>query len=158
MFSRSINIGGNTITANLAKEFQESFAAAEDRKKKDGYVSLGGAYADDKNADIAKEAKIIRNAMTRLHAEISRSINFYRAQQAGTAPQRIFLCGGTANLPYLREFFAEKFQLPIEYFNPLQATSRSRATSTWRRSSATPTCSANSSASGCARSTPARWS
>ncbi len=120
VFSRSINIGGNTITANLAKEFQESFSAAEERKKKDGYVSLGGAYADDKNADIAKQAKIIRNAMTRLHAEISRSINFYRAQQAGTAPQRIFLCGGTANLPYLREFFAEKFQLPIEYFNPLK--------------------------------------
>ncbi len=120
VFSRSINIGGNTITANLAKEFQESFSAAEERKKKDGYVSLGGAYADDKNADIAKQAKIIRNAMTRLHAEISRSINFYRAQQAGTAPQRIYLCGGTANLPYLREFFAEKFQLPIEYFNPLK--------------------------------------
>ena len=120
VFSRSINIGGNTITAALAKEFQESFSAAEERKKKDGYVSLGGAYADDKNADIAKEAKIIRNAMTRLHAEISRSINFYRAQQAGTAPQRIFLCGGTANLPYLREFFGEKFQLPIEYFNPLK--------------------------------------
>ena len=120
VFSRSINIGGNTLTANLAKEFQESFTAAEDRKKRDGYVSLGGAYADDKNPDVARAAKIIRNAMTRLHAEISRSINFYRAQQAGTAPQRIFLCGGTANLPYLREFFAEKFQLPIEYFNPLK--------------------------------------
>ncbi len=120
VFSRSINIGGNTLTANLAKEFQESFTAAEDRKKRDGYVSLGGAYADDKNPDVARAAKIIRNAMTRLHAEISRSIHFYRAQQAGTAPQRIFLCGGTANLPYLREFFAEKFQLPIEYFNPLK--------------------------------------
>ena len=120
VFSRSIPIGGNTITGNLAKEFQESFAAAEDRKKNKGYVSLGGAYADDKDPDVAKEAKIIRNAMTRLHAEISRSINFYRAQQSGTAPARIFLCGGTANLPYLREFFAEKFQLPIEFFNPLR--------------------------------------
>ena len=120
VFSRSIPIGGNTITANLAKEFGESFAAAEDRKKKKGYVSLGGAYADDKDPDVAKEAKIIRNAMTRLHAEISRSINFYRAQQSGTAPARIFLCGGTANMPYLREFFSEKFQLPIEYFNPLR--------------------------------------
>jgi Tfp pilus assembly protein PilN len=58
--------------------------------------------------------------MTRLHAEISRSINFYRAQQSGTQPARIYLCGGTANLPYVREFFAEKFQLPIEFFNPLQ--------------------------------------
>ncbi len=120
VFSRSIPIGGNTITSNLAKEFGESFAAAEDRKKKKGYVSLGGAYADDKDPDVAKEAKIIRNAMTRLHAEISRSINFYRAQQSGTPPARIFLCGGTANLPYLREFFSEKFQLPIEYFNPLR--------------------------------------
>ena len=120
VFSRSIPIGGNTITANIAREFNESFAAAEERKKRDGYVSLGGAYADDKDPDIAKEAKIIRNAMTRLHAEISRSINFYRAQQGGAAPVRIFLCGGTANLPYLREFFAEKFQLPLDFFNPLR--------------------------------------
>ena len=120
VFSRSIPIGGNTITGNLAKEFTESFAAAEERKKSKGYVSLGGAYADNQDPDVAKEAKIIRNTMTRLHAEISRSINFYRAQQGGTAPQRIFLCGGTANLPYLREFFSEKFQVPIEFFNPLR--------------------------------------
>ncbi len=120
VFSRSIPIGGNTITGNLAKEFAESFASAEERKKTKGYVSLGGAYADNQDPDVAKEAKIIRNTMTRLHAEISRSINFYRAQQGGTAPQRIFLCGGTANLPYLREFFSEKFQLPIEFFNPLR--------------------------------------
>ncbi len=120
VFSRSIPIGGNTITINLAKEFQENFAAAEERKKRDGYVSLGGAYADDHNPDVAKAAKIIRNSMTKLHAEISRSINFYRAQQNGTQPARIFLCGGTANLSYLREFFGEKFQVPLEFFNPLR--------------------------------------
>ncbi len=120
VFSRSIPIGGNTITSNLAKEFGENFTAAEERKKREGYVSLGGAYADDANPVIAKESKIIRNTMTRLHAEISRSINFYRAQQSGTQPARIFICGGTANLPYLREFFGEKFQLPIEFFNPLK--------------------------------------
>ena len=120
VFTRSIPIGGNTITGNLAKEFGESFASAEERKKTKGYVSLGGAYADNQDPDVAKEAKIIRNAMTRLHAEISRSVNYYRAQQGGTAPQRIFLCGGTANLPYLKEFFTEKFQLPIEFFNPLR--------------------------------------
>jgi type IV pilus assembly protein PilM len=120
IFSRSIPIGGNTITANLAKEFGEGFSAAEERKKRDGYVSLGGAYADDQNPEVAREAKIIRNTMTRLHTDIARSISFYRAQQSGSAPQRIFLCGGTANLPYLREFFAEKFTIPIEYFNPLR--------------------------------------
>ena len=120
VFTRSIPIGGNTITGNLAKEFQESFASAEERKKSKGYVSLGGAYADNQDPDVAKESKIIRNAMTRLHAEISRSVNYYRAQQGGSAPQRLFLCGGTANLPYLKEFFTEKFQMPIEFFNPLR--------------------------------------
>ena len=120
VFTRSIPIGGNTITGNLAKEFGESFASAEERKKAKGYVSLGGAYADNQDPEVAKESKIIRNAMTRLHAEISRSINYYRAQQGGSAPQRLFLCGGTANLPYLKEFFTEKFQLPIEFFNPLR--------------------------------------
>jgi hypothetical protein len=63
---------------------------------------------------------MIRNTMTRLHAEISRSISFYRAQQHGAAPQRVLLCGGSVSLPYMREFFHEKLQLPVDFFNPLR--------------------------------------
>lgn len=121
VFSRSIPIGGNAITQAIAKEFAEPFNAAEQRKRNGGFVALGGTYADDKNPEVARMAKTIRNTMTRLHAEISRSINFYRAQQGGSQPQRVFLCGGTANLPYLREFFAEKINnAPVEFFNPLR--------------------------------------
>ena len=121
VFSRSITIGGNAITQNLAKEFGEPFAVAELRKKERGYVGLGGAYAEDKDPDVARAAKLIRNTLTRLHADISRSINFYRAQQGGSQPARIFLCGGSAHLPYVREFFAEKFSsASIEFFNPLR--------------------------------------
>ena len=58
--------------------------------------------------------------MTRLHAELMRSITHYRAQQQGDRPARIFLCGGGAGMPNMREFFHEKFELPIEFFNPLQ--------------------------------------
>lgn len=126
VFSRSIPIGGNAVTQGLAKEFQEPFNVAETRKKREGMVSLGGTYAEDKNPDIAKAAKLIRNTLTRLHAEISRSINFYRVQQGGAQPQRLFLCGGTANLPYVREFFAEKINAPIEFFNPLRNVSVGR--------------------------------
>src|ERR1043165_10131104 len=49
-----------------------------------------------------------------------RSITHYRAQQQGNRPDRIFLCGGAVGMPYMREFFQEKFQLPIEFFNPLR--------------------------------------
>src|SRR5213079_352878 len=58
--------------------------------------------------------------MTRLHAEVMRSISHYRAQQQGAAPARVLLCGGSASTPYMREFFHEKLQLPIEFFNPLR--------------------------------------
>ena len=70
--------------------------------------------------DVARVSKIVRSTMTRLHAEMMRSISHYRAQQQGSAPQRVFLCGGSASTPYMREFFHEKLQLPIEFFNPLR--------------------------------------
>src|SRR5436853_3329933 len=120
IFSRSVPIGGSSITAAIAKEFGEPFSAAELRKKRDGFVSLGGAYAEPSDPDIARVSKIIRTTMTRLHAELMRSISHYRAQQQGSAPDRVLLCGGSASMPYMREFFHEKLQLPIEFFNPLR--------------------------------------
>src|SRR5882762_4003262 len=46
IFSRSVPIGGSSVTAAIAKEFNEPFIAAEFRKKRDGFVSLGGAYVE----------------------------------------------------------------------------------------------------------------
>jgi type IV pilus assembly protein PilM len=120
IFSRSVPIGGSSITTALAREFNEPFAAAETRKRESGFVSLGGAYADPADVDIARMSKIIRSTMTRLHAEIMRSISHYRSQQQGKAPARIYLCGGSSGMPYMREFFQEKLQVPIEFFNPVR--------------------------------------
>ena len=123
VFSRSIPNGGSAITQAIARDFNEPFGASEERKKRDGFVSLGGAYAEPEDPDVARVSKMIRNSMTRLHAEIARSISFYRAQQGGVQPQRVYLCGGSVTLPYMREFFQEKFQLPVEFFNPLRNVS-----------------------------------
>ncbi len=120
IFSRSIPIGGSTITQAIAKEFKEPMMAAEERKKRDAFVSLGGSYAEPDNEEVARVSKMVRNTMTRLHAEISRSISFYRAQQQGSAPVRAYLSGGSASMPYTREFFAEKLKIPVEYFNALR--------------------------------------
>ena len=119
VFYRSISSGGSSVTGAIAKEFQESFAEAESRKIEHGFIALGGNYADPDDQDVAKLSKVIRNAMTRLHAEIARSISFYRSQQGGSAPTRILLAGGGVSLPYSREFFEEKLSVPSEFFNPL---------------------------------------
>jgi type IV pilus assembly protein PilM len=120
VFSRGVPIGGTSITAALAKEFGESFAAAEERKKNHAFVSLGGSYAEPGDPQVARASKIVRGTMTRLHGELMRSISHYRAQQQGNKPERIFLCGGSASTPYMREFFHEKLQVPIEFLNPLR--------------------------------------
>jgi type IV pilus assembly protein PilM len=129
IFSRSLPIGGSAITGAIAREFGESFEAAETRKKRDAFVGLGGAYAEPSDHDLARVSKLARSTMTRLHAELMRSISHYRAQQKGSRPDRIFLCGGAAGMPYMREFFHEKFQLPIEFFNPLRNVAVSEAAS-----------------------------
>jgi type IV pilus assembly protein PilM len=122
IFLRSVPLGGGTITTAIAREFNESFGAAETRRKRDGFVALGGA-AEPADPDIGRVSKIVRSTMTRLHAELMRSITHYHAQQQGKSPARIFLCGGAAGIPNMCEFFHEKFELPIEFFNPLQKVS-----------------------------------
>lgn len=120
MFTRNILVGGAAVTGAVAKEFGLGFGDAEQQKVSQGFVSLGGGYEEHSDPGIAALSKVIRNSMTRLHGEVLRTINYYRSQQGGNAPQRIFLCGGGAQLGYVSEFFQEKFKLPVEIFNPLR--------------------------------------
>jgi type IV pilus assembly protein PilM len=120
VFSRSIPVGGSTISAAIAKELNQDITLGEKLKIEKGLVGLGGNYAEPDDPGEAKISKIIRNTMTRLHAEIARSISFYRQNQSGGPPVRAFLCGGTVILPYMIEFFSEKLQIPIEHFNSLR--------------------------------------
>ena len=119
-FVRTIPIAGDTITQQIAKEFNISYADAEEMKRKHGYVSLGGAYEESDSEVASAISKIVRNVMTRLHGEINRSINVYRATQKGRKPEKLFLAGGTSILPYAPRFFSEKLRIPVEYLNPFQ--------------------------------------
>lgn len=117
IYSRCIPVAGNAITQELSKSMQISMEAAEKLKRERGYVSLGGVHqSEDETAEHV--SRVVRNVMTRLHAEISRSINFYRSQQGGSAPIHLFLTGGTSLLPHLDLFFKEKLQVEVEYLNP----------------------------------------
>ncbi|MEI9864643.1 MAG: type IV pilus assembly protein PilM [Limisphaerales bacterium] len=120
VFSRSINLGANAITQDFANEAKLKFEDAERIKVAEGFVSLGGAYEEPENPNQAAISKIARQFMTKLHIQVNQTIQFYRGQQGGAAPQRLFLSGGAAIMPYTAQFFAEKLNLPVEYFNPLR--------------------------------------
>lgn len=119
-FVRSIPISGSTITQQIAKEFNIPFAEAEEMKRRHGFVALGGAYEEPESEVAATVSKIVRNVMTRLHAEINRSVNVYRASQHGRKPEKLYLTGGSSILPFTPRFFSEKLRVPVEYFNPFQ--------------------------------------
>ena len=128
VFIRTVKIGGADISRAIAKEFGADFAAADHRKVMDGFVALGGPYADHDDPEIAAISKVVRNSLTRLHSEVMRTINFYRSQQGGSAPSFLLLSGATASLPFIREFFAEKLNLPVDHFNPFRNMTVARGT------------------------------
>jgi type IV pilus assembly protein PilM len=116
-YNRSIPVAGAAITKEISQSMGCSIEEAEALKVERGYVSLGGVTEDeDEVADHV--SKVIRTVLTRLHAEVSRSINFYRSQQGGSAPSRLILTGGSVRIPQLDEFFANSLQIDVEYLNP----------------------------------------
>jgi type IV pilus assembly protein PilM len=117
---RNVPIAGNQISQAICNELQEPFVSAEMLKKGKGFVSLGGVYADPDDADAARISKLIRTTMTKLHVDINRSIAYYRTTLSGAPPKRVFLSGGSSQLPYLDLFIADKLNLPVAYFNPLR--------------------------------------
>ena len=120
VFSRSIALGANSITQDFANEGKLKFEIAEQIKIAEGFVSLGGAYEEPENPNQAAISKIARQFMTKLHIQVNQTIQFYRGQQGGSQPQRLFLSGGASLMPYTAQFFAEKLNVPVEYFNPFR--------------------------------------
>lgn len=120
IYARTINIGANSITQEFAAEAKLPFTEAEKVKIAEGFVSLGGAYEEPDNPRQAAISKIARQVMTRLHIQVNQTIQFYRSQQGGSAPQRVFLAGGASIMAYTAQFFAEKLNVPVDYFNPFR--------------------------------------
>ena len=119
-YARSVNVGANAITQEFAAEAKLRFDDAEKFKIAEGFVSLGGAYEEPDDPKQAAVSKVARNVLTRLHLQVNQTIQFYRTQQGGGAPVRVFLCGGGSILPYASQFFQEKLNLPVDFLNPFR--------------------------------------
>ena len=126
MFTRNFLVGGASITLAIAKEFGVSFSEAEQQKITRGFVAQGGAVQDHSDPEIAAISKVIRNAASNLHTQIMRTITFYRTQNGGSPPKRVFLTGGGALLANMVGFLEEKLKLPVEIFNPLRGVQLDR--------------------------------
>ncbi len=116
-FVRNIQLGGNSLTQNIADSIGKPFAQAEEVKHR--FFSGELDYSDDDSG-----AKLLTSCsdsfMRRMGQEITRSIVNYRRQKGTSAPKRILLNGRGALLDGLSEQLATSQKVGVEFFDPLQ--------------------------------------
>ena len=116
-FVRNIQLGGNSLTQNIADSIGKPFAKADELKHK--FFSDDLDYSDDDSG-----AKLLTSCsesfMRRMGQEITRSIVNYRRQKGGAAPKRILLNGRGALLEGLTEQLSTSQKVDVEFFDPLQ--------------------------------------
>lgn len=117
---RDVLIAGNTFTKAIQTQFQCDVRTAE--QKKIAY----GILQDDNNAadvDAQQVVEVMLPVARDLLLEIQRSIDFYLSQGSDRTVNKIYICGGSANLKGLDQFLTGEMNIPVEVFNPLSLLS-----------------------------------
>ena len=129
IFTRSIPVAGIAMTKDLMKEFELTFKDAEQLKLSHVFVGFGGVYEEPGNSVANRVSKIARSVMTRLHAEVTRTVNFYRSQQGGSQPSTVLLTGGSSIIPHTDTFLKDKLKVDVDYLNPFRNVTVSNSVS-----------------------------
>jgi type IV pilus assembly protein PilM len=108
LFTRDVSVGGNQYTDSLQKELDLSFDDAEALKlgKKVGTVS------EDAKLPILQQVTEI------IVLEIQKTFDFFRATASGEHIERIYVAGGSSQVPGLMEALRQEFSIPVEALNP----------------------------------------
>jgi type IV pilus assembly protein PilM len=117
VFTRDVSTGGNTYTEAIQKELDLPFDTAEQLKKG---IPVDGATFE--------EAQPILHAVTEnVLLEIQKTFDFFRATAASDRIDRLVLSGGASRVDGLREMLQERFNAPVEDFDPFRAVTFSAA-------------------------------
>jgi type IV pilus assembly protein PilM len=112
-FLRSLNLGGNNITSAIATSFGVEFADAERMKRERGFAPSGNPERDGKGG------QVIGQVLTRLVAEINRSLAYFRSQPGGGTVSRIIVTGGGACLRNIIPYLQQHLGIEVRIGQPL---------------------------------------
>jgi len=113
IFARDASVGGSQYTGLLQKELGISFEQAESVKR---------GMALPEGVEPKPIQPIIEAVSETLALEVKKTFDFYRttAQESEVTIQKILLAGGGSKLPGLPEFLADRFDIPVEVFDPFR--------------------------------------
>lgn len=109
MLNKGLDTSGNEITRSLVHALNINFKRAEVLKREKG-LSVKKSSEDSINQVILPVVGIIANEISRVN-----SLYFYKNNKK---VERIVLCGGSAHLPGLIEYFSENLHLPVSMGDP----------------------------------------
>ncbi len=110
LFTRDLSLGGNAYTEAVQRELNLPFDAAEQAKK--GFPIEGHTYDD---------VKPVLHAVTEnLLLEIQKTFDFFRATALSDRIDRVVLSGGGSAVDDFAEALAERFDVPVEHFDPFR--------------------------------------
>ena len=110
VFTRDISSGGNAYTEALQKELNLPFGQADQLKR--------GAAVDGVTFDDAKP--VLRAVTENLMLEVQKTFDFYKASAPSDRITRIVLSGGASRAEGFTEMLTERFQAPVELFDPFR--------------------------------------
>ena len=111
LFARDVSMGGNTYTEAVQKELDLPFESAEQLKKG---IPVDGATFE--------EAQPVLRAVTEnVLLEIQKTFDFFKATASSDQIDRIMLSGGASRVDGFKEMVQERFNAPVEEFDPFRA-------------------------------------
>ena len=110
VFTRDISSGGNAYTEALQKELNLPYAQADQLKC--------GSPVDGVTFDDARP--VLRAVTENLMLEVQKTFDFYKASAPSDRISRIVVSGGAARAEGFTELLGERFQAPVELFDPFK--------------------------------------
>ena len=108
VFTRDMSIGGNHFTEEIQKQLNVSFDEAEQLKL-------------DMGAGTEREGEIrdvVDSISSSIALEIQRSLDFFTATSSVGHLSKVFIIGGAAKTPGLKEIIENQIGIPVEPINP----------------------------------------
>lgn len=114
-FSRALNIAGSHFTNELMDKYGLSYEEAEKVKKEQG---MEPALEKTVKTETSSLSLAEKSVMEKLGDEVNRSLRYYVKETGQSVFTHFVISGGSTMLPGLDTSLSNKFNLPIEMYNP----------------------------------------
>ncbi len=110
VFTRDISIGGNAYTEALQRELNLTVEQADQLKR--GHDLPEATYEDAR--------PVLRAVTEHVILEIQKTFDFFKATAASDRIDRIVISGGASRSEGFAEMLAERFEAPVDAFDPFK--------------------------------------